>query len=319
MTMTQLCAFLTVFEEGSFSRAALKLESTQSALSHAVAELERELGARLLERGRFGARPTKTGEAVAAHARQVLVLEASMRQEASLERGALEGTLRIATFRSVASHILPKTIEKLACTYPGLSVRLLETDGSPAALEETLHDRRVDVAFFAVPPYPDGVVTWDLLRDPFCALLPRGHPLAGSAVSRLDLLEWPLILYDHDICSVVVDDYLKGVREGARPRRANYNVREDSTLANLVGQGLGISVVPELAFQDLPASVVRAPLEIPLERTIAVGILAGSLKFPVVRAFLDVLRVQFPESNLPPLGLGFANGSPALIEVGLKS
>ena len=298
--MAQLRTFLSIVEESGFSRAALKLGATQSALSHAVAELERDLGVRLLERGRFGARPTRTGVEIAAYARQILTLEEAMRQEATLARGALQGTLRVATFRSAASHILPKAIGWLRCKHPELEVRLLETDGGLDELTETLHDQRTEIAFFAVPPYPAGIVTWDLLRDPYYALLPKGHPLTDRVVSRAELLEWPLILYDPDICSVVVDAYLKGVSE-KKPRRAHYNVREDSTLANLVGQGLGVSVVPELAFRELPESVVRAPLEVPLERVIAVGILPGSLKFPAVRAFLDALRVQFPNSKLPPL------------------
>lgn len=316
MNMAQLRTFLNIVEEGSFSRAALKLGGTQSALSHAVAELERDLGVRLLERGRFGARPTQTGEEIAAYARQVLTLEEAMRQEASLARGALQGTLRIATFRSVSSHILPEAIKRLACIHSGLDVRLFETDGGLDELAKTLHDQRAEIAFFAVPPYPAGVVTWDLLRDPYCALLPKGHPLSGHVVSRAELLEWPLILYDPDICSVVVDAYLKEVVEGLEPRRAYYNVREDSTLAHLVGQGLGISVVPKLAFQDLPESVVRAPLEVPLERVIAVGILPSSLKFPAVRAFLDVLKVQFPESKLPPLAANFALRSRVPVSLG---
>ena len=299
MTLSQLRNLLMVLETGSFSAAALELGSAQSAVSYAVAELERELGVKLLERGRFGARPTRIGVRVADHARQMIGLGDTIRQEASLERGMLEGTLRVATFRSVASHILPKAIARLAKRYPKLQVQLIEADGDVPELERVLFSRRADVAFMQAP-YPKGALTWTLLHDPYIALLPKDHPLAGKTVSRTELLKSTLILYDNDDkCGVIAQNYLK---DAALPlHSATYHVREDSTIFSLVEQGLGVSVVPELAFKDLPDSVARVPLSEPLERTIGVTILPQSLKAPAVRAFLGVLKRQFPESGLPEL------------------
>lgn len=299
MTLSQLRNLLMVLETGSFSAAALELGSAQSAVSYAVAELERELGVRLLERGRFGARPTPIGVRVADHARQMLGLGDAIRQEASLERGVLEGVLRVATFRSVASHILPKAIAKLRRRYPKLQVQLLEADGAEPELERLLFSRRADIAFLQAP-FPKDALVWNLLHDPYIALLPKDHPLAGQTISRTELLESPLILYDNDDkCGVIAHQYLK---DAALPSQsAPYHVREDSTIFSLVEQGLGVSVVPELAFKDLPDSVARVPLSEPLERVIGVAILPQSLKIPAVRAFLGTLKRQFPESELPEL------------------
>ncbi len=299
MTLSQLRNLLMVSETGSFSAAALELGSAQSAVSYAVAELERDLGVKLLERGRFGARPTRIGIRVADHARQMLGLGDAIRQEASLERGVLEGTLRVATFRSVASHILPKAIAKLTRRYPKLQVQLIEPEGDVPELERVLLSRRADVAFLQAP-YPKDALVWNLLVDPYIALLPKDYPLVGQTISRAELLGSPLILYDNDDkCGVVAQKYLK---DTALPRRAaTYHVREDSTIFSLVEQGLGVSVVPELAFKDLPDSVARVPLSEPLERIIGVAILPSSLKVPAVRAFLGALKQQFPESNLPEL------------------
>ena len=299
MTLSQLRNLLMVLETGSFSAAALELGSAQSAVSYAVAELERELGVKLLERGRFGARPTRVGVRVADHARQMLRLKDAIGQEASLERGVLEGTLRVATFRSVASHILPKAIARLRRRYPKLQVQLIETDGDSPELERVLFSRRADIAFLQAP-FPKDALVWNLLRDPYIALLPKDHPLAGQTISRAELLGSPLILYDNDDkCGVIAQQYLK---DAAQPlQSAPYHVREDSTIFSLVEQGLGVSVVPELAFKDLPDSVARVPLSEPLERIIGVAILPQNLKVPAVRAFLGVLKQQFPESGLPEL------------------
>ena len=71
-----------------------------------------------------------------------------------------------------------------------------------------------------------------------------------------------------------------------------------------MAQGLGVSVVPELAFRDLPDTVLRVPLAEPLTRTLGVATLPQSLKIPAVRVFLDALRVQFPESGVPTFRTG---------------
>lgn len=307
MTLAQLRTFLTVLETGSFSAAALELDSAQSAISYAVAELERELGAKLLERGRFGARPTNVGQQIASHARQILSLEDAVRQEAELSRGDLSGTVRVATFRSVASRIVPKAMKRLARTYPKLKVQLLEADGDAARLEYAVLHGQAELSFMEAP-FPNGLLSWELLRDPYIALVPRDHPLAGAPVTRSDLSDSPLILYDSgDKCSVRIGRYLSGFRESSG--YPTYNVREDSTIEAMVSQGLGLSVVPELAFLALPENVTRSPLAEPLERTIGVTILPSSLKIPAVRAFLGALKLQFPESSLPSLEPYIKTGS----------
>ncbi len=302
MTLWQLRTLLAVIETRSFSAAALELDSAQSAVSYAVAELERDLGVRLLERGRFGARPTAVGERVAAHARGVLGLAKAVRQEAALERGSVQGRVRVATFRSMASQVLPEVLARLGRSYPGLEVGLLEADGDVPELERLLLNGHAEVAFLEAP-YPDEVLAWDLLHDPYVVLMPRGHPLAGRAVGRADLLKLPLVLYDDDDrCGLIVQRYLRGA--GGSFRAAIHNIREDSTIFSLVAQGLGVSVVPELAFRDLPGTLLRVPLAEPLTRTIGVATLPHGLKVPAVRVFLDALRVQFPESGVPTFRTG---------------
>ena len=84
MKLQQLRAFLGVLDSSSFSEAALDLGTAQSTVSYAVAELERELGVKLLARGRFGAEPTEVGLKVAGHARAILKLTDAVQQEADL-------------------------------------------------------------------------------------------------------------------------------------------------------------------------------------------------------------------------------------------
>ena len=103
MKLNQLKMLVAVAEHGSFSAAAAELGCTQSRISHAIAELEAELGVSLLARGRAGSAPTGAGQRVLEKARQMLRLEDGLR-EAALAGGGLSGSVRIACFRSIGTH-----------------------------------------------------------------------------------------------------------------------------------------------------------------------------------------------------------------------
>src|SRR5690606_25073826 len=104
--LQSLLALIAIVEHGSFSEAALELGTSQSSVSYAIAELERELGGKWRERGRFGAAVRPVGERVAAHARHLERTLAAIGQEAAIDRGEFLGDLHVSTFRSVAAHVL---------------------------------------------------------------------------------------------------------------------------------------------------------------------------------------------------------------------
>ena len=305
MKLQQLRAFLAALDSSSFSEAALDLGTSQSTVSYAVAELEKELGVKLLTRGRFGAEPTEVGLRVAAHARGIFALADAVRQEAEVARGRIRGTLRVATFRSAAGKILPKVIARLKRDHPGLSVRLLEFDNelSPGESKRQLvRDHLAEVAFIDLLADKDDLIAWELMRDPYRALLHVSDPRERFAWSEVG--NSPLIFCDHTACGSYVKQHAWTLGIDARPA---YDVREDSTIARMVSEGLGVGILPEFAIDAPPENVKTVPLDPPLERPIYVAISPNSLKIPAVRAFLNVLKTQFPESELPKLELHSAN------------
>ena len=182
MKLQQLRALLATLEAGSFSEAALDLLTSQSTVSYQVAELERELGVKLLERGRFGAEPTEMGLRVAAHARSVMKLTEAIQQEVSLSKGEVKGTLSVATFRSAAGKILPKAILELRREHPGLNVKLLELDNEGPGSQgkrQMVREHRADIAFVESGE-DDGLLAWKLMIDPYRALLHKSDPRARS-------------------------------------------------------------------------------------------------------------------------------------------
>ena len=297
MKLQQLRALLATLEAGSFSEAALDLLTSQSTVSYQVAELERELGVRLLRRGRFGAEPTELGLRVAAHARSVVKLTEAVQQEVDLSKGEVKGTLSVATFRSAAGKILPKAILGLRREHPGLNVKLLELDNesSTQTKRQLVRDHLADIAFVDKAE-EDDLLTWELMRDPYRALLHVSDPRDTLAWS--DLPHVSLILSGHIVCGGYVKQYARTLDVNLRPA---YDVQEDSTVVRMVSEGLGVGILPEFAIDELPENVKTVPLDGDLERIIYVTTLPSSLKIPIVRVFLNLLKRQFPESELPRL------------------
>ena len=298
MKFHQLRAFLATLEHKTFSDAALELGMSQSAVSYAVAELEKSLGVTLLERGRNGASATRIGEEVAAQVRQLFQVEETIRQLASAESGALRGTLNVLTFRSVASRVMPGVLHYLAEHHTGLQVRLLETSGNHQEVERALSEGRADLAFVQLP-FADAFLQWEVLRDPYVALRIKGSGKKEHVTWR-DLAETPLLLYGDHESTAVIEQYLKGELGRVKPK---HQVTEDSTLVRMVAEGLGLTVMPQLAVEALPENVEVAALPEPLERTVGIAIAPKALKIPAVRAFTRVLKLKYPGSNLPDLSL----------------
>src|SRR5690606_35184065 len=145
--------------------------------SAAMAELEDELGVRLLDRGRFGAVATPVGERVAAHARSVEATLAAIGQEAALSRGDLRGELRVSTFRSLATHVLAPIMSSLKDAHPELRVELREVSSRVAAPLAQLHDGRADLAL-TMSTVAEDALYWQLFLDPYVAVVPDGDRFA---------------------------------------------------------------------------------------------------------------------------------------------
>ena len=150
MTLSQLKMLVAVADHGSFSAAAAQLDCTQSRISHAIGELEGELGVTLLVRGRAGSAPTEAGQRVLAKARQMLRLEAGL-VEAATAGGSLTGTVRIACFRSIGTHLLPHVVEALARAHPGLHIEIDDSCAQRADVTNALHDGLAEIGIAQLP------------------------------------------------------------------------------------------------------------------------------------------------------------------------
>ncbi|PSB23408.1 LysR family transcriptional regulator, partial [filamentous cyanobacterium Phorm 46] len=238
MKLSQIQALIAVAECQNFSGAALQLELSQSAVSHAIASLETELGVQLFHRGRHGAQLTPVGERVVIHGRQIARALEMMVKEADLEKGLQGGQVRIVTFRSVATHILPGIIAQFRDRFPNIAVSITEVYYTQA-VEEALRSGKADIGFVSLP-ISDEFETREILRDKYIVLLPPTAKLLNTKITWEELAAYPLILQPPETaCSLPLRKYLT---TSELPLNIAYELSEDSTIVSMVLQGLGTAI-----------------------------------------------------------------------------
>ena len=294
LKISQLRALVAIADAGTFSDAALQLDLSQSSVSHAIATLEEELGVVLLNRGRKGAALTPLGEQVTHEARSVLAALGTIGRQAQQARGLERGYVRIAGFRSVATHILPEVIRQFQTRYPGVQVKINECMHY-RQVEHEVRQGQADMGFTYVPTGQE-FEAWELLHDHYVALLPPQTYLRSAPISFETLFQYPLILPSpEDGCREIIMRYFAEAGYAITPA---YEVSEDSTTLSMVQQGLGATVMAKLAAEPIPPELTIAELPIPVKRVIGVIRLAEALQTPPVYAFMDTLQQVWQQSDM---------------------
>ncbi|MEM9541537.1 MAG: LysR family transcriptional regulator [Cyanobacteria bacterium P01_E01_bin.42] len=284
LKISQLRALVAVADCSNFSAAALELDLSQSTVSHAIAQLEEELGVQLVKRGRQGARVTPVGDRIVAQARHILNLLEVIAREANRDKGLDGGLVRIAAFRSVATHLLPAAIARLHRHFPNIQIEIAE-HGEIHAIEQALRQREADVGL-AECLMGEGFSNWAIVEDEYIALLPPRAREKGQ-LSWVQLASYPLILSRHSSCSARIR---KCLQQSEVPIEIAYEIQEDSTAIAMVMRGLGATILPRMAAEPIPTGVKICHLPCPLSRTLGASILENTLHPPAVFAFLDALR-----------------------------
>jgi DNA-binding transcriptional LysR family regulator len=283
--LSQLRALVAIADCGNFSEAALQLDLSQSTISHAIATLEEELGVTLLQRGRHGARLTPVGDRITTHARGVLGLLDTMASEANQAKGLQGGRLRIASFRSCATHVLPGAIARLHRRYPAIAISVIEMD-EVHQLKQSLFKGEADLCVAETLEGED-FESFPIFDDDYVALLPPGYTPQNGTLSLADLRAVPLIGSSHSSCGLRIRTELSAQDQ---PLEVAYCIRHDSSMVAMVQQGLGIAILPRLAAEPVPTDVRICPLPFPLSRPIGATLLKDALHTPAVYVFLDALR-----------------------------
>ena len=271
----------TVVEQKSLTLAAAVLGCTQSAVSHSLDSLEKELGFPLLKRGRAGVTLTDEGERLLPAVRELLRSREQLDQTAAAIRGLDAGLVRIGAFTSVAVHWLPGVLKEFQADYPRVDFRLL--NGDYHDVEQWLSDGSIDIGFVNVPCSVDCEII-PLMEDRLLAILPEGSRFANYPKFPLHECETePFISLlqssDHDARRALE---AAGVTPNVR-----FYTKDDYAILAMVEQGLGMSIMPELLLKGRHDRLQILPLLPEARRTIGLAIAAGSKAGPATRRFAD--------------------------------
>jgi molybdate transport repressor ModE-like protein len=289
-----------VARRGSFSDAADALGYTQSAVSQQIAALEREVGVPLLDRHR-GVRPTGAGEVLLRHADVILARVADAEAELRALRGGEAGPLRMVTFPTAGSTIVPPAIARFRALHPAVELTLvpMEVPDGRAALEAgdcdlallvEDPDEGTDGGWAGVRPQEDPFDRIRLLDDRMDVMLPAGHPLASRRRIRLEELRedaWILGRRDYVPDEAIFDRACR--RAGFEPQMA-FESDDYLAIQGFVAAGVGIALIPGMALVTLRDDVVVRDLERPPYRRVVAAVDARAWRSPAVGAMLDLVR-----------------------------
>jgi DNA-binding transcriptional LysR family regulator len=279
-----------VARRGSFSAAADALGYTQSAVSRQVALAERVVGQSLFERHPRGVELTLAGDIVLRHGNAALAELQAARVALKDLHQRRSRRVQVGAFSTAMAALVPQALAALAIHEPKINVVLRE--GTSERLTERLATGRLDLAIVTTTPEPPaGVVLDVLLDDPLLLALPRGHRLAGLArIDPDELREERWIAGSSDPGSTLLGTWTTG---SWRPHVA-FEVRDWTAKIGLVAGGFGITVVPGLSAQTLPASVVVSAIDHPAAmRTVALARRVG-VDEPHLTAISEALRNAAP-------------------------
>ena len=281
MNLSKYEALTAVVEQGSLTLAARELGCTQSAVSHSLESLEKELGFPILKRSRAGVSLTTEGERLMPSVRALLSSAEQLEQTAASIRGLDAGMVRIGAFTSVAVHWLPVVLKEFQTDYPNVDFRLL--NGDYHDVEQWLQDGSIDIGFVNVPCALDCECI-PLMEDRLLAILPLDSRFASYPKFPLVECETePFISLlkssDHDARRALE---AAGVKPNVR-----FYTKDDYAIIAMVEQGLGMSIMPELLLKGRQDRLLTLPLIPEAKRTIGIAIAAGSKAGPATKRFAD--------------------------------
>ncbi|WP_230536188.1 LysR family transcriptional regulator [Streptomyces albidoflavus] len=276
---------------GSFSAAARELGCTQPAVSQQMKALESSAGTPLLIRTGREMRLTEAGEALTRHAAGILAGLTAAEEEVAAIAGLRAGRVRLVSFPSGSSSLVPAALAALRAAHPGTRVSLEEAE--PPRSAELLRAGDCDIALAfryagaAAPDEWDDLVVRPLLADRLVGLVPEGHRLADAASAGIGELAADPWIAGCPRCRRQLVEVCE--TEGFTPR-IDFATDDYPTVLGLVAAGLGVAVLPALALESLrPKGVRTIAVEPAVEREIVALTLPDLAQVPAVAATLDHL------------------------------
>lgn len=243
MTLQELRYIVALADTGHFGKAAEACFISQSTLSTQVKKLEDFLGVVLFDRSLKQVTLTSVGREIIASARLILAEANRIRELARQTDDPMERTVNLGVIPTLGPYYLPHVLKQLHRTYPKLRL-LLREEMTPHVLSH-LTDGKLDAGLLALPVDDANLEVVPLFKEPFLAAVPAKHKLANSATIKIkDLAKAGLLLLEEGHC--LRDHALEACHlDGMQNEEISATSLE--TLRQMVGMGLGVTLIPVLA------------------------------------------------------------------------
>jgi DNA-binding transcriptional LysR family regulator len=285
MTFTQIEILLSLIKLKNFSQVAVTLGLSQSAVSHSIASLEKELGVQIFFRDRTKIELTEIGKEIASNARDIYASQQKIYQETVHQKNLKTGTLKIGSIgASTSVGILPDLIVKYRAKYPNIQLQLNENYDEIIAHE--IINREVELGFIVgkVESSLDLLHHW---KDEFITMIPEGHQLNKKEKIHLtDLLNDPFILASSG-CSQQILGFFT---EKKLFPKVVYQLPQLLSILGFVQQGLGVAISTRLALPKSYPGVSYKSLDPKYPRDIYLVTKSKKSLSPAAKAFISLIR-----------------------------
>ncbi|MGV9349301.1 LysR family transcriptional regulator [Streptomyces spiralis] len=258
----QLQLLALIDQHGSLSAVARELGLTPAAVLHRVVGAEHDCGVPLVVRSPRGAIPTRAGELLAQHGRDIQKVSAAAASDLARLRGELSLRLRIGSFQAAAIHLLPPALTTLRHRYPEADVSVVDVTSEEAM--EKVGDGHLDLAMVAswgtpLAPPPQ-VRAYSLLLDPMVVVLPDDHPLAtrqpADVELRLEQLSaesWVSL----EVGRAAREQFHQSTMNAGFSPKVRFETESYDVAQALVATGIGVALVSRLALTHVPGTTYR--------------------------------------------------------------
>ena len=278
MNIRKYEAFVRAVERGSLSKAAEELGYTQSGISHMMQALEEEIGFPLMVRTSAGIKPNSEGQMLLPAIRELLSANETLEQYIAKIKGV------DACYASIAAYWLPAIIAGFRKDYPNVEVEIIEAGAR--RIEQLMEERQADLCIYAGGEGKN--FEWLPLRsDRMLVLVPPDHPLTAQVRVTPRMLEKekfiaPMKLYDGEVYDILSTFPVQ-------PEKA-FSACSDYAIINMVRQGLGVSILPELLLKNYSGGAAALELDPSRSRLIGMGVPQAKAASPVTRNFMRYVQ-----------------------------
>ena len=306
MNIQKYMAFVKTAEYGSFTKASEILQYSQSGISRMIHDLEEEWNVVLLERGRAGVRLTSDGVRLLERAKSICTEYEKLRLEVEELNGLESGLIRIGTFSSVATHLLPEIIEGFQKKYPNIEYEFLI--GDYTEIENWIAIGRIDCGFLRLPTCPE-YETIFIKEDPFRAILAKEkykdktkhlttdayhdvnthYDIHENNCFQIKSFEGQKFLLLEKEENTEISDILKtyGVHPDVR-----VTTWDDYSIMSMVERKIGSAILPDLILKRIPYDVEVRPLDVPACRNIGLVYKSKETCSAAMRRFLEYIKCE---------------------------